>query len=244
MIQQLLIIAGIIGLFLFMRWVRKQPKQKKIQAISILTAIVLIGLALTGRLHWLFALFAAMVPLLQRVLSLLSYAPLIGRLFTQFRNVNTSSNPNQNSCVETEYLLMNLDHISGEMTGQVKKGAHSGKSLDNLTLAELVDLYKELAHLDTDSAQLLEAYLDRKYDDKWRDQVEEEDFSQAKATQNFSMSVEEAYNILGLDKNANDEEIIEAHRRLMQKLHPDRGGNDYLASKINQAKDILLKKAA
>lgn len=53
---------------------------------------------------------------------------------------------------------------------------------------------------------------------------------------------EEAWQLLGLEPSATREQIIQAHKRLIQKLHPDRGGNDYLASKLNAARDLLLKK--
>lgn len=55
------------------------------------------------------------------------------------------------------------------------------------------------------------------------------------------LTAEEARDILGVSASAHRDEIIQAHKRLMQKIHPDRGGSDYLASRVNLAKQILLK---
>lgn len=59
---------------------------------------------------------------------------------------------------------------------------------------------------------------------------------------NPEIDEEEAWKILGLNPEASREDIIKAHKRLIQKLHPDRGGNDYLAAKLNAARDLLLDK--
>ncbi|MDM3871100.1 DnaJ domain-containing protein [Porticoccus sp. W117] len=58
--------------------------------------------------------------------------------------------------------------------------------------------------------------------------------------QQSNISEQEAWEVLGLQPGASKEEIVSAHKKLIQKLHPDRGGNDYLAARINQAKDKLL----
>ena len=55
------------------------------------------------------------------------------------------------------------------------------------------------------------------------------------------MSVEEAWDVLGLRPGASAEEIRAAHRRLMQAAHPDKGGSDWIAARVNQARDVLLK---
>lgn len=59
---------------------------------------------------------------------------------------------------------------------------------------------------------------------------------------NSELTEDEAWQLLGLEPGASREDIIQAHKRLIQKLHPDRGGNDYLAAKLNAARDLLLEK--
>ncbi|MFT7129824.1 MAG: curved DNA-binding protein CbpA, partial [Gammaproteobacteria bacterium] len=54
------------------------------------------------------------------------------------------------------------------------------------------------------------------------------------------LEIDEAYAILGLQTGASKEEVVKAHRSMIQKVHPDRGGSDYLAAQINEAKDRII----
>lgn len=54
------------------------------------------------------------------------------------------------------------------------------------------------------------------------------------------MDAEEARRILGVPAHASRKDIQDAHRRMIQKNHPDTGGSEYLASQINEARDVLL----
>jgi len=63
----------------------------------------------------------------------------------------------------------------------------------------------------------------------------------AAQTSSAHMPIEEARQILGVKAKDTEEEILKAYRRLIQKVHPDKGGSAYLASKVNRAKDVLLK---
>ncbi len=143
----------------------------------------------------------------------------------------TRKTPGQTSRVATSLLAMELDHDTGELDGEVLSGPLQGRKLSSLSDAELKSLHALSANAADQSRALLEAWLDR-MKPAWR-----ETWQPARGTQ----SREEAYAILGLKPGARAEDIRAAHRRLMKEYHPDRGGSDYFAAKINQAKDILLQ---
>jgi hypothetical protein len=155
-------------------------------------------------------------------------------LFTRHQ----ASGANPTSEIVTPYLRVSLDHETGTMTGAVLAGALVGMRLEELTLANLLNLLRECRAADQEGARLLEAYLDRLHP-TWRDHFAA---NQAGSTRHGSadMSVEEAYEILGLPSDADEAAIKAAHHRLMMQVHPDHGGSDYLATKINRARDVLL----
>lgn len=57
-------------------------------------------------------------------------------------------------------------------------------------------------------------------------------------------AVREARDLLGLTKDADEDAVRAAHRRLIATVHPDRGGTQALAAKINAARDVLLQHLA
>jgi hypothetical protein len=141
--------------------------------------------------------------------------------------------------VRTAALEMELDHDSGELAGSVLAGSFEGRRLDELDLPDLLDLAKELS-ADEESLRLLETYLDSRFP-IWRDHMETEPGDRhAPPPTSGGMTKQEAYEILGLEAGASAADIRKAHRRLMQRLHPDVGGSSFLAARINEAKDVLL----
>ena len=152
MIRILIALILIMSAFWATRWFKQQPSRRRRELADgayTLGAILVLLLAVTGRLNWPLAL----------VLTLLPLAP---RLIASAKAFQTKSAPN---------------------------GEAQGKSRPDIKVA---------------------------------------------------MDATEAYRVLNLSPGAQRAEIIDAHRRLMQKLHPDRGGSVYLAAQINRAKDILL----
>lgn len=241
-----IVFLAIITFFLYM-WLKRQPKQqRKAAKMKLLIGIVIIALlfmAVTGRLHWLGVVIAGLLPFARRLLPLLRFLPLLGKLISAKRQQNPSHYSDGNrSQVSTQVLDMTLDHDSGVMYGTVKNGPLQGRELGDLDEAEFLQLLAYCRQTDANSARLLETYLDKRFGDSWRkdDQTEPSNNSQQPDTQT-PLSRQDALEILGLAEGADRQQIIDAHRRLIQKVHPDRGGSDYLAAQINEAKDRLLK---
>ncbi len=150
----------------------------------------------------------------------------------------TQKRPGQVSRVRSPFLEMELDHDSGAMRGRILAGRHAGYALDALHPQTLIGLIGEI---DNDSRQLLMAYLDRR-EPRWREHAQgDAGARQASSAARGKMTEEEAYQILGLQPGAGAREIGRAHRSLMKKLHPDQGGSTYLAARVNEAKDVLLR---
>ncbi len=223
-------------------WLRNQPPSQRkpaiIKLVSVAGIAMVVLMALTGRLHVLFALLVFLFPLLRRMLP----SVLAGRMSGAGKG-GAKSKPGNQSHVSSDILEMSLDHDSGTMSGRILKGPMAGRELADLGENDFLGLLRYCRAHDEDSARLLETYLDRRFGDSWRaDDEAEDDSGQAGdgASAGGPLTEAEALDILGLKPGASREDIIQAHRRMMQKMHPDRGGSNYLAARINEAKERLL----
>ncbi|HVX98197.1 MAG TPA: DnaJ domain-containing protein [Pseudorhodoplanes sp.] len=178
--------------------------------------------------------FGLAVPLGVAGLSLLGWTPFAPAGFSQ----RTRKRSGQVSRVRAPFVEMELDHDSGTMSGRMTKGRFEGVTLDALDVSTLVSL---LAEVDEESRALLMAYLDRRQP-AWRENANADAATGPSPSRGGKMTEEEAYQILGLQPGASVAEIGRAHRSLMKKLHPDQGGSTYLAARVNEAKDTLLRR--
>ena len=245
----MLLLAAIVGVaaFLFLwRAFGGAKRSQRFRQLAVAAGVVLVSVLLlltaTGRLHWLAALAAGALPFLRGLAGLIA-GPLISN-FVRNKLFNRSNPPPgadpgpapKDSTVATNELRMTLDHETGAMDGEILTGTSAGRRLSHLDLPDLRTVFDQLAH--EDSRQLLGAYLDRRFPG-WSDEAPNRgDGTSAKTS--AEMDAEQALAVLGLDAGASKTDIIEAHRRLMQKLHPDRGGTDYLAATLNLAKKVLI----
>lgn len=258
----LLLLLAILGLFWFLRWFRRSPSHlvaRRLRQSALWGGIGLVFfLALTGRLNPLFAAVAAAIPVVMRGVNLLLMLPAIRQAL---RNLGLGGlaggagaaqggalggvGGGQRSSIRTRFLEMTLDHASGDLEGLVLEGEAQGQRLSALGLDQLLRLLERYRREDAQSAALLEAYLDRTQGNAWRQSDGDNTGPGGRreghqAPSGGVMNREEALAVLGLAPGADEATIRDAHRRLMQRLHPDRGGSDYLAAKLNEAKRVLL----
>jgi hypothetical protein len=198
--------------------------------------LIVSSLLVTGRAALLFPLILFGVPMARRWLQGGG-----GRRFPSFGSAPSSGGTSE---VKTATLRMELDHDSGTVDGAVIGGRFAGRELGSLSQGDLLALLTECRRDDPESGPLVEAYLDRVHTD-WRAEAGEGAGDQTGSDRgrdayDTPMDAKEARGILELEAEATDGDIKAAHHRLMKKLHPDQGGSTYLASKINQAKDVLL----
>ncbi|MDT8427782.1 MAG: hypothetical protein RQ757_03340, partial [Pseudomonadales bacterium] len=224
------------GLQKFRRHYALTPVQFKwVLLIAALLALVIVGVML-GRIP----IQSIVAPIVLALTFLLRNIPLLIRLFPILQSLHRRRS-NQRvgmqgdvSTISTRFLEMSLQHSSGDMDGEVLEGAYQGRKLSQMAISELLELAVE-CRADNDSLQLLEAFLDRNHAG-WREGQTGAGTEQGRGTaisDESVMTAALARDILGLEPGASEEDVVAAHRRLMQKMHPDRGGSDYLAQKIN-----------
>jgi hypothetical protein len=170
---------------------------------------------------------------------LLGWSPFGASGFSgMFGGASATRSPGQSSQVRSQFLDMRLDHDSGELSGQIVAGPNAGHFLQEFDLPQLAAM---IPGFDAESVSLLESYLDRRFP-AWRQDAQGNAAGrQSRPATSGKMTDEEAYQILGLQPGAGRDEIGRAHRALMKKLHPDQGGSTYLAARVNEAKDTLLR---
>ena len=239
------LVVFVVAFIVLWKEVAAKNRPRKFSNLAGAAAVVLIAilvlLAASGRLHWLLALAAGVLPFLRWIAGLL-IGPLVGRWF---RTLFSAARPApaggsaapQVSTVATADLRMTLEHDSGDMDGEVLRGSLRGSRLSDLDLDALRALRADFAA--ADSLQLLDAYLERRFPG-WQGDGEQTADGRGAPPSAPPMDEAQALQVLGLAPEASRDDVVDAHRRLMQKLHPDRGGTDYLAATLNQAKEVLL----
>src|SRR5215203_5728498 len=234
------LIAGVVAvvlLYLLLQMFRAANPVVLARWIKIAGGVVALAVAaytgLRGEL-------AVAIPLGIFGAGLLGWSPIGASAFSSiggmFGGARRSSG--QSSRVRSQFLDMSLDHDSGQLSGTILEGEHAGRSLGEFDLAGLLAMAPSF---DAESVALLESYLDRRFP-AWREHAQGDAAGgQRRAAASGKMTDEEAYQILGLQPGAGRDDISRAHRALMKKLHPDQGGSTYLAARVNEAKDTLLR---
>ncbi|MDZ7684361.1 MAG: molecular chaperone DnaJ [Gammaproteobacteria bacterium] len=234
----LIALAVFAGLRMLLAKKRITVRQFGLIYAAALVGLVLLFLGVTGRLHWLFTVLGIALPFMLRIIPFVLQLMNLKQAVSWFQRMTSGSTPSsgQTSELNTRFFAMMLDHDSGHMDGRVLEGQFQGRLLSDLGLDALLSLLQEVT-VDADSENVLRAYLDRAHPD-WQ---AEASAGSGPEIREGNLSVDDACDILGSEPGADKKAIREAHRRLIRQNHPDHGGSNYLAARINEAKDVLLR---
>lgn len=231
----LLLAVGAVLYLLLRRIGQLPPHRRRGEYFKLAVGVAVVGvviLTIAGKMHWVGAALTGLLVIMRQSLPLLIRAfPLLSQWGSR-----ASAAPGQ-STVATKTLRMHLNHDTGALSGEVVDGPYKDWQLDELDREQLDELRRYCAENDTEALQLLEGYLEQRFGEG---EASGAQGGAGAVSSSNAMTRREALDVLGLGEDADRDAIVDAHRKLMQKLHPDRGGSDYLAAKINQAKDLLL----
>lgn len=232
-----ILVAGYLIYKLYFQQLLAEGRAGKIKIGLIVVGLLFLIMAVTGRTSALFGIIGAAMTQAMRIVPLIiKFAPSLSKYF----GVPLSPEglmSNAESRVKTKSLIMTLNHDTGKINGEILTGAFIGKRLSDLTNQELNQFYRDCQEHDPEAVRIIQAYIARERSSWDGEAAQGSDQSPIKSD---SVTVREAYDILGLAQGATRQEVTDAHRHLMKQFHPDKGGSNYLAAKVNEAKKVLF----
>lgn len=238
----LLLAIGTAGYLIYKLYFQKllsEGKTGKIKIALIVVGLLFLAMAVMGRASPVFGIIgAAMTQVMRLAPLLIKFAPALTKYIGGAAGLGGNSGNASQSKVRTPSLAVTLDHASGKMDGTILTGEMQGRQLSDLSADELRHFYQDCVESDPEAARVLQAYIARERSD-FDGGASGNDNSQSQVSSD-AVTVREAYDILGLEPGSTKKEVTQAHRSLMAQLHPDKGGSNYLAAKVNEAKKVLL----
>lgn len=243
-IRLILALICLTVLFYFYKKIKKSPPEQRKKTIISVAVYTVIGLVLlaafTGRLHWFGIIPAAIAGVMRFGVGRFVQLMPIFNFLRANADIKNPEFATPNLCVEWNVK-------TGEIRGKVLMGEFADKELHALTDIQLEQLLETYKADDKKSYYILKFFIQKSRHGAHGESAQGRSYNNTHDDHSYSpsnteqLTTKEAYDILGITKDASKKEVNSAYKRLMQKLHPDRGGNPYLASRVNLARDHVLK---